>query len=52
MISAPGQSKGYWTITNVTADTGLTNVEQFRNMVVKAKGGEISSSADVPAVSR
>src|SRR5206468_13028040 len=36
--SAPGQAKGYFTVTNVTADTGLTSLDQFRQMVVKAKG--------------
>ena len=28
--SAPGQAKGYFTVTNVTADTGLTSLDQFR----------------------
>src|ERR671939_1393935 len=35
--SAPGQAKGYFTITNVNTDTGLSDVEQFKKMVVKAK---------------
>jgi multidrug efflux pump len=48
--SAPGQSKGYWTVTNVTADTGLTNVEQFRDMVVKAKGGALVRMRDIATV--
>jgi multidrug efflux pump len=48
--SAPGQSKGYWTITNVTADTGLTDVSQFRNMVVKAKGGALVRLHDIATV--
>src|SRR5271168_1409115 len=29
--SAPGQTKGYYTLTNITADTDLTNIEEFRN---------------------
>ena len=36
--SAPGQAKGFYTVTNISADTGLTDVEQFKRMVVKAAG--------------
>src|ERR1700740_1101156 len=35
--SAPGQAKGFFTVANVNADTGLSNVDQFKRMVVKAK---------------
>src|SRR6202008_4354805 len=31
--SAPGQAKGYYTVTNVSANTGLTDVQQFEDMV-------------------
>jgi|SRR5580658_2645591 multidrug efflux pump len=48
--SAPGQAKGYFTITNVAADTGLTDVEQFRQMVVKAKNGALIRIADIGSV--
>jgi multidrug efflux pump len=48
--SAPGQAKGYFTITNVTANTGLTDVEQFRQMVVKAKEGALIRIADIGTV--
>src|SRR5579884_4444096 len=34
--SAPGQTKGYFTVTNVDANTGLADVDQFKKMVVKA----------------
>ena len=34
--SAPGQAKGFYTITNISADTGLTDIDQFKRMVVKA----------------
>src|SRR5579864_5964111 len=34
--SAPGQAKGFFTVTNVDAQTGLTDVDQFKKMVVKA----------------
>src|SRR5207247_4793938 len=30
--SAPGQAKGYFVITNVVANTGLTDVDQFQKM--------------------
>jgi len=32
--SAPGQAKGHFTVTNVSANTGLTDVAQFKQMVV------------------
>src|SRR5271166_5693344 len=37
--SAPGQSKGYFDLINITAETGLTSLDEFRDMVVKAQGG-------------
>src|ERR1700736_2839672 len=48
--AAPGQSKGSSPATNVTADTGLTSVEQFREMVVKAKGGSLVRLKDIAPV--
>jgi len=48
--SAPGQAKGYFTITNVAADTGLTDVDQFRQMVVKAKNGALVRVGDIGTV--
>ncbi len=48
--AAPGQRKGYFTVTNVTADTGLTNVEQFKRMVVKARGGALVRIEDIAKV--
>ncbi|MSO97872.1 MAG: multidrug efflux protein [Rhodospirillaceae bacterium] len=48
--SAPGQAKGYFTITNVTADTALTDVEQFRNLVVKSEGGVLVRLRDIATV--
>ncbi len=49
--SAPGQAKGYYTITNVSANTGLTDVAQFKNMVVKSKGGAVVRMRDIATVS-
>src|SRR6185437_6616381 len=48
--AAPGQRKGYFTVTNVTADTGLTDVAQFKKMVVKAKGGALVRLEDIARV--
>src|SRR5271154_4181140 len=48
--SAPGQTKGFFTVTNVTANTGLTSVEQFRQMVVKAEGGSLVRLQDIGTI--
>ena len=37
--AAAGQEKGYFTVSNVTANTDLNNIDQFKSMVVKAKDG-------------
>ena len=39
--TAPGQQKGYFTIANITANTDLQSVDQFREMVVKANEGAL-----------
>src|SRR5260221_3696963 len=48
--AAPGQAKGYFTITIIVTDAGLTDIEQFRNMVVKAKDGALGRVRDVATV--
>jgi multidrug efflux pump len=48
--SAPGQTKGYFTVTNVSADTGLDDVEQFKQMVVKSQGGAVVRMGDIAKV--
>jgi multidrug efflux pump len=48
--SAPGQAKGFYTITNVSTNTGLTDVDQFDNMVVKAKSGALVRMRDIATV--
>ena len=48
--SAPGQTKGFFIVTNVTANTALTDVEQFRDLVVKAEGGAIVRLRDIATV--
>jgi multidrug efflux pump len=48
--SAPGQTKGFFTITNVSAQTGLADVEQFKRMVVKSTGGAVVRLEDIATV--
>jgi multidrug efflux pump len=48
--SAPGQAKGYFTVINVTADTALTNLDQFKQMTVKAGGGSLVRLQDIATV--
>jgi multidrug efflux pump len=48
--SAPGQAKGYFTVTNVDAQTGLTSVNQFKRMVVKSAGGALVRVEDIATV--
>ena len=48
--SAPGQTKGVFVVSNVTTNTGLTDVEQFRQMVVKSKDGALVRMKDIAQV--
>jgi multidrug efflux pump len=48
--AAPGQSKGYFTIANVIANTDLKSVDQFKDMVVKAQNGALVRLKDVADV--
>src|SRR6478672_11966401 len=48
--SAPGQAKGYFTVTNVNAGTGLVNVEQFKRMVVKSSKEAVVRLEDIATV--
>ncbi len=49
--TAPGQQKGYFTIANITANTDLQSVDQFREMVVKASEGALIRLRDIATVS-
>lgn len=49
-ISAVGRTDGDMFIQNLTASTGLNNVDQFRNMVLKAENGAIIRLSDVAQV--
>src|SRR6516162_9484856 len=46
--SAPGQAKGHFTVTNVSANTGLTDVAQFKQMV--SKSGALVRLEDIATV--
>jgi multidrug efflux pump len=48
--SAPGQAKGFFTVANVNADTGLADVQQFKQMVVKSKDGALVRMEDIASV--
>ena len=48
--SAPGQAKGYFTVVDIVADTGLTDLDDFREMVVKSEGGALVRLRDVATV--
>jgi multidrug efflux pump len=51
VISAVGRTDGEMFTANLTASTDLTSVEQFRNMIIKAKNGAIIRLGDVAQVS-
>jgi multidrug efflux pump len=48
--AAPGQAKGFFTVSNVEANTGLTDVGQFKRMVVKSVGGAVVRMEDIANV--
>jgi multidrug efflux pump len=50
-ISAVGRTDGNMFTVNLTASTNLTSVEQFRQMVIRAKNGAIIRMGDVANVS-
>ena len=48
--AAAGQAKGYFIVSNVTANTDLQNVDQFKRMIVKSKDGGYVRMEDVATV--
>lgn len=50
-ISAVGRTDGNSITVNLTTDTGLVSVEQFRHMIIKAQNGAIVRLGDVANVS-
>lgn len=51
VITAVGRTDGQMFTVNLKADTGLTTVEQFQNMVIKSKNGAIIRLKDIGTVS-
>ncbi len=49
-LSAVGRTKGQMVTVDLTADTSLHSVEQFRNLVIKAQNGAIVRLGDVANV--
>jgi multidrug efflux pump len=48
--AAAGQAKGFFIVSNVTANTDLQNVQQFKRMIVKAANGGFVRIEDVATV--
>src|SRR5205085_1933527 len=48
--SAPGQAKGYFVVSNVTTNTDLKNLDQFKRMIVKSKDGGFVRLEDIATV--
>jgi multidrug efflux pump len=48
--AAAGRTKGYYTISNVSTNTDLQSVEQFKRMTVKAKDGGFVRMEDIAQV--
>lgn len=49
-VSAAGRTDGNMFIQNLSADTSLTNVDEFRNLVIKAENGAIVRLKDISEV--
>ena len=48
--AAAGQAKGYYTVSNVTTNADLTDIDQFKRMIVKAKDGGLVRIEDIAKV--
>src|SRR5216684_3934018 len=48
--AAAGQSKGYLTVSNVSTNTDLKNLDQFKRMIVKSKDGGFVRIEDIATV--
>ncbi|MDA9443328.1 acriflavine resistance protein B [Bradyrhizobium sp. CCBAU 51745] len=48
--AAAGQAKGYFTISDVTANTDLRSVDDFKRMIVKANDGGFVRMEDIAVV--
>src|SRR6476660_9113491 len=48
--AAAGQAKGYFIVSNVTTNTDLRNLDQFKRMIIKSKDGGFVRVEDVATV--
>src|SRR6202030_2121998 len=48
--AAAGQAKGYFVVSNVTTNTDLKNLDQFKRMIIKSKDGGFVRVEDVATV--
>ena len=48
--SAAGQAKGYFVVSNVSANTDLKNLDQFKQMIVKSRDGGFVRMEDIATV--
>ena len=48
--AAAGQTKGYFIVSNVTTNTDLTSIDQFKRMTVKAKDGGFVRLEDIATI--
>ena len=48
--AAAGQSKGYFIVSNVSTNTDLNNLDQFKRMIVKSKDGGFVRVEDIATV--
>src|SRR6478752_849136 len=48
--SAAGQTKGYLIVSNVSTNTDLQNIDQFKRMIVKSKDGGFVRVEDIATV--
>ncbi|MEJ0049715.1 MAG: multidrug efflux RND transporter permease subunit [Methylovirgula sp.] len=48
--AASGQTKGYYTVSNVTTNSDLTDIDQFKRMIVKSKDGGLVRIEDIAKV--
>ena len=48
--SAPGQMKGAYIVTNIDTNTDLTDVEEFRNLILKQVGGDVVRLRDIGTI--
>src|SRR3954451_12485245 len=48
--AAAGQAKGYFVVSNVSTNTDLKNLDQFKRMIIKSKDGGFVRMEDVATV--